>query len=107
MKPDDVPWDSRSRPRLGGQGSESTYDSLNVGADGAGGTVGHVIDPNGIFVNPSNTNYLACGGTGTLSPNGFMQLDTGPDCWTANHPLIKVISEKRKRARQRHDNLSD
>jgi hypothetical protein len=63
------------------------YDSLNVSADGNGGTVGSTLDPNGIYVRPAGTPYpyQSCGGT--LIP-GNLALDTG--CWAGYHPQIQI-----------------
>lgn len=64
------------------------YDSLNVGADGNGGPIGSVLDPNGVFIDYSNpANY--CDPT----QGGGFRLDTStnPKCsWAGFHPQIRV-----------------
>jgi hypothetical protein len=64
------------------------YDSLNVSADGNGGPVGSVLDPNGVFISYSVvTNYCE------PSQGGGFRLDTSTDplcSWAGFHPQIKV-----------------
>jgi len=64
------------------------YDSLNISTDGAGGQIGTVLDPNGIFVNyilPNNACSPVTVVTGTLAD------DTG--CWAGYHPEIQVVTK--------------
>jgi hypothetical protein len=69
------------------------YDSLNVSADGNGGPIGTVLDPNGVYDLFSYTpNYCDGMGNGT----GTLQLDTAPDsidCWAGYHPEINVTGK--------------
>jgi hypothetical protein len=77
------------------------YDSLNVSSDGPGGTIGSVIDPNGIFINYVNP-------ASYCQPHVYtgnnMQLDNTNGCWTGFHPQIVVESTERQRARSQHGN---
>ena len=63
------------------------YDSLNVSANGNGGPVGSVLDPNGVFVYYANVAFY-CDPTQGSS----FRLDTSPtSCgWAGYHPQIKV-----------------
>lgn len=63
------------------------YDSLNVGADGNGGPVGSVLDPNGVFVYYGNTAFYC-----DPSQGSSFRLDTSPTpCgWAGFHPQITV-----------------
>jgi hypothetical protein len=76
------------------------YDSLNISADGPGGPIGSPVDPNGIF-----DNYTQRDGNNSCLPftnNGF-RLDTGPGCWTTNHPQFEVRVSSGGGDDSRHD----
>jgi len=69
------------------------YDSLNISTDSNGGiyqAIGSVLDPNGIFVNYINPASYCQPHT---APPG-LSLDTGANCWTGFHPMIRVSAIK-------------
>jgi hypothetical protein len=65
------------------------YDSLNVSAnDPTGhGSVGTVIDENGVFAYLTNYNETCINQPSSL---GAFEIDTSPGCWTGYHPQIQV-----------------
>ncbi len=64
------------------------YDSLNVGADGNGGPVGSVVDPNGVFIDYSNVAKYCDPSQG---PGFRLDTSTNPNCsWAGFHPQIRV-----------------
>jgi hypothetical protein len=64
------------------------YDSLNISTDGPGGTVGSLLDPNGIYANYS----LSGLGCAQNAVPGSLALDTG--CWAGFHPQMQVTVTK-------------
>jgi hypothetical protein len=81
------------------------YDSLNVSTDGAGGRIGSVTDPDGIFINYTSPGSYC---QPHVYQGDIMQLDNTGGCWTGFHPQIEISSQGRNKSRsRRRDDPSD
>jgi hypothetical protein len=80
------------------------YDSLNISADGSGGLIGSVIDPNGIFVNYAIPSQYC---QPHVYTGNVMQLDNSNGCWTGFHPQIRIVAETREKAKKDKDDPRD
>jgi hypothetical protein len=70
-----------------GESGGCGYDSLNVGAQDLGATVGTDSDPDGAYADSSWAGFYCDGGSG--GTDSFRE-DTSPGCWAGFRPLARI-----------------